>query len=169
MNPLSGRFGAQPGLVDCQARAARWHGARNRGTMNSETRRLNKLKDTSRNLAKRYKLPEVAVQIIEKNAKVHGQQSRAIRVAVELLWEKAGWRVPDRAMSAILDSPLTGKTYKLPPRTFQVRHSSFTKREIEISGSMSAIPTSIHYASRQFPGSEYTRDFQKPTITPHFG
>jgi hypothetical protein len=85
--------------------------------MNSETRRLNKLKDTSRNLAKRYKLPEVAVKIIEKNGKVHGQQSRAIQVAVELLWEKVGWRVPDRAMSAILDSPLTGKTYKLPPRT----------------------------------------------------
>jgi hypothetical protein len=85
--------------------------------MNSETRRLNKLKDTSRNLAKRHKLPEAALKIIEMNGKVHGQQSRAIQVAVELLWEKVGWRVPERAMYAILDSPLTGKTYKLPPRT----------------------------------------------------
>jgi hypothetical protein len=27
-------------------------------------------------------------------------------VAVEILWEKVGWAVPDSAMSAILDSPL---------------------------------------------------------------
>ena len=78
--------------------------------MKSETRRLSKLKDTSRNLAKRYKLPEAALRIIEKAGKIHGQQSRAIQVAVELLWEKVGW-APDSAMSAILDSPLTGKTY----------------------------------------------------------
>ena len=84
--------------------------------MKSETRRLSKLKDTSRNLAKRYKLPEAALRIIEKAGKIHGQQSRAIQVAVELLWEKVGWAVEDSAMSAILDSPLTGKTYKLPPR-----------------------------------------------------
>jgi hypothetical protein len=84
--------------------------------MKNETRRLNKLKDTSRNLAKRYKLSEAALKIIEKAGKIHGQQSRAIQVAVELLWEKVGW-APDSAMSAILDSPLTGKTYKLPPRT----------------------------------------------------
>jgi hypothetical protein len=85
--------------------------------MKSETRRLNKLKDTSRNLAKRYKLPETALKAIEKAGKIHGQQSRAIQVAVELLWAKVGWVVPDSAMSAILDSPLIGKTYKLPPRT----------------------------------------------------
>jgi hypothetical protein len=85
--------------------------------MKSETRRLNKLKDTSHNLAKRYKLPEAALKIIERAGKIHGQQSRAIQVAVELLWAKVGWAVEDSAMSAILDSPLTGKTYKLPPRT----------------------------------------------------
>jgi hypothetical protein len=34
-----------------------------------------------------------------------------------LLWAKVGWAVEDSAMSAILSSPLTGKTYKLPPRT----------------------------------------------------
>ncbi len=85
--------------------------------MKSETRRLNKLKDTSHNLAKRYRLPLAALKIIERAGKIHGQQSRAIQVAVELLWEKVGWRVPDGAMSAILDSPFTGKTYKLPPRT----------------------------------------------------
>jgi predicted Ser/Thr protein kinase len=68
-------------------------------------------------LAKRYKLPEQAIKIIDQAAKIHGQQSRAIQVAVELLWEKVGWAVEDSAMSAILDSPLTGKTYKIPPRT----------------------------------------------------
>jgi len=85
--------------------------------MKSEARRLNRLKDTSRNLAKRYKLTQAALKIIEKAGKIHGQQSRAIQVAVELLWAKVGWAVQDNAMSAILDSPLTGKTYKLPPRT----------------------------------------------------
>jgi len=85
--------------------------------MKSETRRLNKLKDTSHNLAKRYRLPQAALKIIEQAGKIHGQQSRAIQVAVELLWEKVGWAVPDSVMSPILDSPLTAKTYKLPPRT----------------------------------------------------
>jgi len=85
--------------------------------MKSETRRLNTLKDTSHNLAKRYRLPQAALRIIEKAGEIHGQQSRAIQVAVELLWEKVGWTAPDSAMSAILDSPITGKTYKLPPRT----------------------------------------------------
>jgi|ERR1700685_207073 len=88
--------------------------------MRSETRRLNKLRDTSRNLAKRYKLSETAVAIIEKYGKIHGQQSRAIQIAVELLWEKVGWTVPDSTMSAILDSPLIGKTYKLPLRTVRL-------------------------------------------------
>jgi hypothetical protein len=83
----------------------------------SETHRLNKLKDTSLNLCKRYMLPEAAVKIIERAGKIHGQQSRAIQVAVELLWDKVGWAVPDTAMSVILDSPLTSKTYKLTPRT----------------------------------------------------
>jgi hypothetical protein len=82
-----------------------------------ETRRLDRLKDESRNVAKRYKLPEAALEIIERAGKIHGQQSRAIQVAVELLWHKVGWAVPNNAMSAILDSPVTGKTYKLPPRT----------------------------------------------------
>src|ERR1700692_4409344 len=85
--------------------------------MKSEIRGLNKLKDRSRNLAKRYKLPEAALSIIERAGKIHGQQSRAIQVAVELLWEQVGWAVPDSAMSPILDAPFTGKTYKLPPRT----------------------------------------------------
>ena len=34
--------------------------------MESETRRLSKLKDTSRNLAKRYKLPEAASGLLRK-------------------------------------------------------------------------------------------------------
>jgi hypothetical protein len=48
--------------------------------MKSETSRLNKLKDTSHNVAKRYKLPEAALEVIEKAGKIHGQQSRAIQV-----------------------------------------------------------------------------------------
>src|SRR5262249_48362652 len=87
-----------------------------------EARRLGKLKresesHESRHIAKRYKLPEAAVALIEKAGTVHGQQSRAIQVAVELLWNMPGWGVSDEAMSHILNSPLTGKTYKLPPRT----------------------------------------------------
>jgi hypothetical protein len=72
--------------------------------MKSEPRRLNKLKDESRNIAKRYKLPEAAVNIFEKAEPIHGQRSRAIQVAVELLWDKTGFAVPDSVMSAILDS-----------------------------------------------------------------
>jgi hypothetical protein len=87
--------------------------------MKSETLRLNKLKDTSRNLAKCYKLPEAALKIIEKYGKVHGQQSRAIQVAVELLWEKVGWKVPDRAIQlergcGILNSGLHATQVLLP-------------------------------------------------------
>jgi|SRR5208282_536255 len=85
--------------------------------MKSETRRLNKLKDTSHNLAKRYRLSEAALKIIEKAGKIHGQQSRAIQVAVELIWNMPGWGVPDESMSDILNSPVTAKTYKLPRRT----------------------------------------------------
>jgi hypothetical protein len=103
-------------------------------SMKSETRRLNKLKDTSLNLAKRYKLPEAALKIIERAGKIHGQQSRAIQVAVELLWEKVGWAVSDNAMSAIVDSPLVGKTYKLPPRTVSLiealRHEYGTQGKV---------------------------------------
>ena len=88
------------------------------GTMKSETRRLNKLKDTSRNLAKRYKLPEAALKIIERAGKIHGQQSRAIQIAVEVIW-----RTPEKnygAPAAILETPFTGKSYKLPPRTVRL-------------------------------------------------
>jgi len=85
--------------------------------MKSETRRLNRLKDTSRNLAKRYKLPLAALKIIEKAGRVHGQQSRAIQVAVELLWHNLAVLGSDVTMQNILDSPVIGKTYKLTPRT----------------------------------------------------
>src|SRR6266568_122166 len=81
--------------------------------MKSETRRLNKLKDESRNIAKRYKLPETAAEIIERAGKIHGQQSPAIQVAVEILWRSHG----PTDLSGVMESPLIGKTYKLPPRT----------------------------------------------------
>ncbi len=85
--------------------------------MKSETRRLNKLKDASKNEAKRYKLPAEAVKPIEKYGKVHGQQSRAIQIAVEILWRVYSPSVPLRTPDSILNSPIVGKTYKLPPRT----------------------------------------------------
>jgi len=86
-----------------------------------EARRLDALKrdsesHQSRNIAKRYKLPEAAVTIIEKAGAVYGQQSRAIQVALELLWTSPGWGVSDESMTRILNSPLIGKTYKLPPQ-----------------------------------------------------
>ena len=73
-----------------------------------ETRRLDKLKDESRNIAKTYKLPVAALKIIEKAGKIHGQQSRAIQVAVELLWHKVAILVSDATMQSILDSPVIG-------------------------------------------------------------
>lgn len=86
--------------------------------MKSETRRLNKLKDESRNIAKTYKLSLAALKIIEKAGKVHGQQSRAIQVAVELLWwQGVGIKISGPGIESILDSPVVGKTYKLTPRT----------------------------------------------------
>jgi|SRR5208337_356608 len=83
--------------------------------MKSETRRLNKLTGARRNLAKRYKLTEAAAAIIDEAGKVHGQKSRAVQIAVELLWRTVGLvvEIPD----AILQSPMTGRTYALPKRT----------------------------------------------------
>jgi len=83
--------------------------------MKSEIHRLNKLRAASRNLAKRYKLPEAAVKIIAKYAKVHGQQSRAIQVAIELIWNAPTYMV--EIPESIFKSPRVGKTYKLTPRT----------------------------------------------------
>jgi hypothetical protein len=80
----------------------------------SETRRLNKLPDAPKNEAKRYKLPENAVEIIRRLGRVHGQQSRAVQIGIELLWRTPGaLAIPE----TILNSPLIGYTYKLPPRT----------------------------------------------------
>jgi len=54
--------------------------------MKSETRRLNKLKDTSRNLAKRYKLSEAALRIIGKaGTKPELERERASRAIRHLL------------------------------------------------------------------------------------
>jgi hypothetical protein len=50
-----------------------------------ENKRLIKLRGGhTSTVAKRYKLPERAVEIIEQAAKIHGQQSRAIQIAVEV-------------------------------------------------------------------------------------
>jgi hypothetical protein len=89
-----------------------------------EKKRLSNLKreadeHPSVNTAKRYKLPEAAVDIISKAGVIHGQQSRAIQIGAELLW-LVGFGVTDEDLSRILDSPLTGKTYKLPERTIGI-------------------------------------------------
>ena len=75
-----------------------------------EKKRLSNLKreadeHPSVNTAKRYKLPEAAVDIISKAGVIHGQQSRAIQIGAELLLRmKEG--VSDDDMRTILDSPL---------------------------------------------------------------
>lgn len=87
-----------------------------------ELRRLNRLKRApeghqSRNIAKRYKLHQGALEIIEQAGKLHAQQSRAIQIAVEIMWRFPGEvKVP----ASILETPLTAKTYKLPQRTVGV-------------------------------------------------
>jgi hypothetical protein len=70
-------------------------------------------------IARRYKLPEKAVELIAKAGAVHGNQSRAIVVGVEILWHShsMGWTVTDEDMKSITDSPLIGKTFMLPART----------------------------------------------------
>lgn len=80
-----------------------------------QKRRLDALQGEARNPAKRYKLPLRAVEIIEQAAKIHGQQSRAIQVAVEIIWRTVGKDYT--APPAILDTPLVGKTYGLTRRT----------------------------------------------------
>lgn len=91
-----------------------------------QKKRLAEMKRTpedheSVNTAKRYKLPEAAVEIIAKAGVVHGQQSRAIQVAVELLWWAQNleeFQTTDKDILRVLrSSPLTGKTYRLPERT----------------------------------------------------
>ncbi len=90
-----------------------------------EDERLNKIHGEAKNLAKRYRLPERAVEIIEQAAKIHGQQSRAIQIAVEVIY-----RTPEKNWSAsasISDTPSVGKTYGLPPRTVRLIESLTSK------------------------------------------
>ena len=96
--------------------------------MKSETRRLNKLKDGSRNIAKTYELPLAALKIIEKAGRVHGQQSRAIQVAVELLWHNLAVLGSDATMQNILDSPVIGArpTSSRPAPWLSLRRSPMT-------------------------------------------
>jgi len=84
-----------------------------------ENERLRKLKGGhTSTLAKRYKLPERAMEIIKQAGKIHGQQSRAIQIAVEIIY-----RTPEKdytAPATITGTPLTGKTYGLPARTIKL-------------------------------------------------
>ena len=100
--------------------------------MKSETRRLDKLTGASRSVAKRYKLTTAAAEIIDQAGQIHGQKSRAVQIAVEILWRTRGLgKIP----SAILQSPITGRTYKLPHRTVALievlgREGSRTKGQV---------------------------------------
>jgi hypothetical protein len=85
-----------------------WH-------MKSETRRLNKLSGASKNIAKRYKLTTAAAEIIDQAGQIHGQKSRAVQIAIEILWRTQ--RPLDKVPTDILRSPVTARTYKLPQRT----------------------------------------------------
>jgi hypothetical protein len=86
------------------------------------TRRLDKLAHTeTANIARRYKLPEAAADIFDRAAKVYGQKSRAIQVGVEILWRRP-LRAPDgtfglHVLPGAMETPLVGRSYKLPPRT----------------------------------------------------
>ena len=103
-------------------------------TKDAESRRLRKITGASKNLAKRYRLPETALRIIEKAGKIHGQQSRAIQVAVELIWNAPGYLV--NIPESIIKSPKTGKTFKLPPRTVGLIEA--LAREYETQGNVLA-------------------------------
>jgi hypothetical protein len=101
--------------------------------MKSETRRLNKLTGASKNIAKRYKLTTAAAAIIDQAGEVHGQRSRAVQIAVEILWRTQ--RQLDKIPTDILQSPLTARTYKLPQRTVALiealgREGSRTRGEV---------------------------------------
>lgn len=101
--------------------------------MKSETRRLNKITGASKNIAKRYKLTTAAAEIIDQAGEVHGQKSRAVQIAVELLWRTQ--RQLDKIPTDILHSPLTARTYKLPQRTVALiealgREGSRTRGEV---------------------------------------
>jgi hypothetical protein len=89
-------------------------------TKTKETQRLDRLKDESRNIAKTYKLPLAAVKLIEKAGKIHGQQSRAIQVAVELLRHNAEVGDISDGDLRVIVSTQTSKTYKLTPRTIEL-------------------------------------------------
>lgn len=100
--------------------------------MKSETRRLNKLTGASKSIAKRYKLTTAAAEIIDKAGQIHGQKSRAVQIAVEILWRTAGL---GKMPSSIHESPITARTYKLPYRTVLLiealaREGSRTRGEV---------------------------------------
>jgi hypothetical protein len=84
--------------------------------MKSETQRLNKLTGASRNIAKRYKLTTAAAEIIDQAGQIHGQKSRAVQIAVEILWRAQQGRL-GKVPSDILRSRMTAQTYKIPQRT----------------------------------------------------
>jgi hypothetical protein len=100
--------------------------------MKSEIRRLNKLSGASRSVAKRYKLTTAAAEIIDQAGQIHGQKSRAVQIAVEILWRTTGLgKIP----SSILESPITARTYKIPGRTVSLiealaRKGSRTRGEV---------------------------------------
>src|SRR5260370_40069145 len=82
--------------------------------MKDENRRLNKLTGASRSIAKPYKLTTAAAEIIAPAGQIHGQKSRAVQIAVAILWRTTGL---GKIQSAILESPIQAKTYNAPEST----------------------------------------------------
>jgi hypothetical protein len=82
--------------------------------MKSETRRLNKLTGASKNIAKRYKLTTAAAEIIDQAGEVHGQKSRAVQIAVELLWRTVGLGHPPCAMRGKSHRTIDPDALKIP-------------------------------------------------------
>jgi hypothetical protein len=122
--------------------------------MKSETRRLNKLTGASKNIAKRYKLTTAAAEIIDQAGEVHGQKSRAVQIAVEILWRTTGLgKIP----SSILESPITARTYKLPHRTVALvvalgREGSRTRGEV-LAACAGLLASDVEEAKKHWRGN----------------
>src|ERR1022692_1419827 len=123
--------------------------------MKSETRRLNKLTGASKNIAKRYKLTTAAAEIIDRAGQIHGQKSRAVQIAVEILWRTQ--RQLAKISTDILQSPLTARTYKLPQRTVALiealgREGSRTRGEV-LAACAGLLASDVEEAKKHWRGN----------------
>ena len=123
--------------------------------MKTEIRRLNKLTGASRSVAKRYKLTTAAAEIIDQAGRIHGQKSRAVQIAVEILWRTQ--RQLGKIPTDILQSPLTARTYKLPQRTVALiealgREGSRTRGEV-LAACAGLLASDVEEAKKHWRGN----------------